>query len=134
VIGILDDRLGEEVKAVVALRPGTELTGPELIAYCKERIAAYKYPRVVEFRDAPPRNTLGKVLKDELAPPQADAAGEAENAAGPPPRRHRRASAAGSRGWRTTTAGRPRRGSAATGRNERPGRVDGPPEGAVGPC
>jgi AMP-binding enzyme C-terminal domain/AMP-binding enzyme len=57
VIGILDDRLGEEVKAVVALRPGTELTGPELIAYCKERIAAYKYPRVVEFRDALPRNT-----------------------------------------------------------------------------
>ncbi len=84
VIGIPDDRLGEEVMAVVALRPGAELTGPELIAYCKERIAAYKYPRVIEFRDALPRNTLGKVLKDELVPQQAGAAGEAENTAGPP--------------------------------------------------
>jgi long-chain acyl-CoA synthetase len=54
--------------AVVVLRPGAVLTAPELIAYCKERIAAYKYPRVIEFRDALPRNTLGKVLKDELVP------------------------------------------------------------------
>ncbi len=68
VIGIPDDRLGEEVKAVVALRPGASLTGPELIEYCRERIAAYKYPRVIEFCDALPRNTLGKILKGELAP------------------------------------------------------------------
>ena len=68
VVGIADDRLGEEVMAVVVLRPGAVLTAPELIAYCKERIAAYKYPRVIEFRDALPRNTLGKVLKDELVP------------------------------------------------------------------
>jgi long-chain acyl-CoA synthetase len=83
VVGIPDDRLGEEVKAVVVLRPGAQLTGPELIAYCRERIAAYKYPRVVEFRDALPRNTLGKVLKDQLVPPQA-VAGQAENTAGSP--------------------------------------------------
>jgi long-chain acyl-CoA synthetase len=68
VVGIPHDRLGEEVKAVVALRPGASLTAPQLIAYCKERIAAYKYPRVIEFRAALPRNTLGKVLKDELVP------------------------------------------------------------------
>jgi len=68
VVGIPDDRLGEEVKAVVALRPGASLTEEELIAYCKERIAAYKYPRVIEFREALPRNTLGKILKGELAP------------------------------------------------------------------
>jgi long-chain acyl-CoA synthetase len=66
VVAIPHDRLGEEVKAVVALRPGASLTGPELVAYCRERIAAYKYPRVIEFRDALPRNTLGKVVKDEL--------------------------------------------------------------------
>ena len=68
VVGVPHERLGEEVKAVVVLRPGASLTAEELIAYCKERIAAYKYPRVVEFTAALPRNTLGKVLKDELVP------------------------------------------------------------------
>ena len=64
VVGIPHERLGEEVKAVVVLRPEATVTAEELIAYCKERIAAYKYPRIIEFRDALPRNTLGKVLKD----------------------------------------------------------------------
>ena len=68
VTGIPDDRLGEEVMAVVTLRPGASLTAPELIAYCKERIAAYKYPRVIEFRDELPKNTMGKIMKDELNP------------------------------------------------------------------
>ncbi len=66
VVGIPHERLGEEVKAVVVLRPEATVTAEELIAYGKERIAAYKYPRIVEFRDALPRNTLGKVLKDQL--------------------------------------------------------------------
>jgi len=66
VVGIPHERLGEEVKAVVVLRPAATVTAEELIAYCKERIAAYKYPRIVEFRAALPRNTLGKVLKDQL--------------------------------------------------------------------
>jgi len=68
VVGIPDDRLGEEVKAVVTLRPGAQVTAPELIAFCKERLAAYKYPRVVEFRAELPKNALGKILKDELVP------------------------------------------------------------------
>jgi long-chain acyl-CoA synthetase len=68
VLGIPDDRLGEEVLAVVVLRPGSELRDSELIAYGKERMAAYKYPRVIEFRDELPKNSLGKVLKDELIP------------------------------------------------------------------
>ncbi len=66
VIGIPDARLGEEVMAFVILRPGTSLTDTELIAYCKERMAAYKYPRVIEFRHELPKNALGKILKDEL--------------------------------------------------------------------
>ena len=68
VIGIPHERLGEEVMAVVVPRPGTQVTAPELIAYCKERLAAYKYPRVIEFRSELPTNTLGKVLKAELLP------------------------------------------------------------------
>jgi long-chain acyl-CoA synthetase len=68
VVGIPDDPLGEEVMAVVTLRPGASLTAPELIAYCKERIAAYKYPRVIEFRDELPKNAMGKIMKDQLIP------------------------------------------------------------------
>jgi len=66
VVGVPDERLGEEVKAVVILRAGGLLGAAELTAYCRERMAAYKYPRIIEFRLELPKNTLGKVLKDEL--------------------------------------------------------------------
>jgi long-chain acyl-CoA synthetase len=66
VVGVPHERLGEEVMAVVVPHPGAAVTAAELIAFCKERIAAYKYPRVIEFRAELPKNTLGKVLKDEL--------------------------------------------------------------------
>ena len=68
VLGIPHDRLGEEVMAVVVARPGVALSAAELLAYCRERIAAYKYPRVIEFRAELPKNSLGKVLKDQLIP------------------------------------------------------------------
>ncbi len=68
VIGVPDPRLGEEVKACVTLRPKATLSAPELIAFCKERLAAYKYPRVIEFRAELPKNALGKILKDRLLP------------------------------------------------------------------
>jgi long-chain acyl-CoA synthetase len=68
VIGIPDERLGEEVMAFVTLRPGAALTALEAIAFCRERVAAYKYPRVVEIRDVLPKNALGKILKDRLVP------------------------------------------------------------------
>jgi long-chain acyl-CoA synthetase len=66
VIGIHDQALGEEVKAVVAFKPGQSATEQEIIAYCKERLAAYKYPRSVEIRDTLPKTATGKILKREL--------------------------------------------------------------------
>ncbi len=67
VVGVPDERLGEEVMAVVIVRAALELAEAELVAWCRERLAAYKCPRVYQFRSALPKNALGKVLKDELA-------------------------------------------------------------------
>ncbi len=66
VIGVPDPALGEEVKAVVALKPGQSATEQELIEYCKGRLAAYKYPRSVEIRESLPKTATGKILKREL--------------------------------------------------------------------
>ena len=66
VIGVADERLGEEVKAVVVRKPGAELTEDELLAWCHEQFASYKYPRVIEFRDTLPMSATGKILKREL--------------------------------------------------------------------
>ena len=66
VVGIPDERLGEEVKAVVVRKPGVAITEDELIEWCREQFASYKYPRVVEFRESLPVGPTGKVLKREL--------------------------------------------------------------------
>jgi long-chain acyl-CoA synthetase len=66
VIGVPDERLGEEVKAFLVLKQGFELTQSDFIAWCKERIAANKYPRHVEFRDALPVGNTGKIFKRAL--------------------------------------------------------------------
>ncbi len=67
VIGVPHARHGEEVKAVVVTHPGARVTTEELIAYCKERLAAYKYPRIVEFSEGLPKGPTGKILKRELS-------------------------------------------------------------------
>lgn len=66
VVGVPDDRLGQEVKAFVSLHPGHHATEGELVQHVRERIAAYKYPRTVEIRDALPLNASGKIVKREL--------------------------------------------------------------------
>jgi long-chain acyl-CoA synthetase len=66
VVGIPDAYRGETVKAFVSLRPGERVDADELIAFCRERMAAYKYPRAVELVDELPRTASGKVLRRVL--------------------------------------------------------------------
>jgi long-chain acyl-CoA synthetase len=66
VVGVPDEYRGETVKAFVSLRPGERVEADELIAFCRERMAAYKYPRHVEFVDELPKTASGKVLRRVL--------------------------------------------------------------------
>ena len=63
VVGVPHDQLGEEVAAVVVLRPGAAADAEELKAWTKQRVAAYKYPRIVTFADELPKGPTGKILK-----------------------------------------------------------------------
>ncbi len=66
VIGVPDPRLGEVGRAFLVPRPGHALAEADVLAFCRERLANYKVPRRVVFRDALPRNPSGKVLKRVL--------------------------------------------------------------------
>jgi long-chain acyl-CoA synthetase len=66
VVGVPDEYRGETVKAFVSLRPGQEATAEELIAFCRQQMAAYKYPRQIEFLDELPKTVSGKLLRREL--------------------------------------------------------------------
>ena len=66
VVGVPDERLGEEVKAFVSTKPGATVTEQEIIEYVKTQVAAYKYPRIVEFRPNLPKGATGKILKKDL--------------------------------------------------------------------
>jgi fatty-acyl-CoA synthase len=69
VISVPDERWGESIKAVVVIHPDAQLTADEVRAWCKERLAGYKCPRLVDFLTAEelPRSITGKILRDELA-------------------------------------------------------------------
>ncbi|HEY1286583.1 MAG TPA: long-chain fatty acid--CoA ligase [Solirubrobacterales bacterium] len=69
VVGIPHDEWGEEIGAAVVLCEGEEMTPDEVSAHVKERIAAYKYPRVVWFLDDLPKGPTGKILKREIEKP-----------------------------------------------------------------
>jgi long-chain acyl-CoA synthetase len=71
VVGVPDAYRGESVKAFVSVKPGAEVDADTLIAYCKERMAAYKYPRQIEFIDELPKTASGKVLRRELRQKEA---------------------------------------------------------------
>ncbi|MFF8374258.1 long-chain fatty acid--CoA ligase [Streptomyces lydicus] len=67
VIGVPHDSHGEEIKAFVILQPGSSLTTDEFVTWAKGEMAAYKYPRIVEFVRSLPMTATGKILKRELA-------------------------------------------------------------------
>ncbi|GGM56130.1 AMP-dependent synthetase [Longimycelium tulufanense] len=69
VIGVPHDRWGETVKALVVPVNGVEVSEQEIIAHCKARLAGYKAPTSVEFRDSIPRTATGKVQKFKLREP-----------------------------------------------------------------
>ncbi len=71
VAGIPDSRQVEAVKAWVVLKKGETATGDELRAFCRERLSHYKVPRQIEFRDALPKTTIGKVLRRALRDEEA---------------------------------------------------------------
>ncbi|MBL8488015.1 MAG: AMP-binding protein [Rhodocyclaceae bacterium] len=66
VVGVGDEYRGETVKAVVSLREGCKADRDELVTWCRERLAAYKVPRIVEFVEELPKNATGKVLRRVL--------------------------------------------------------------------
>ncbi|MCI0343238.1 MAG: long-chain fatty acid--CoA ligase [Planctomycetales bacterium] len=66
VVGVPHEALGEEVAAFVSLRRGARATAEEIVAFAKERVAAYKYPRSVEILESLPKGPTGKILKRAL--------------------------------------------------------------------
>ncbi|MFC5218942.1 AMP-binding enzyme [Streptomyces coerulescens] len=66
VIGVPHESHDEEIKAFIIRREGAEITEDELVEWCKDQLAAYKYPRIVEFIDQLPMTATGKILKREL--------------------------------------------------------------------
>ncbi len=71
VVGVPHDRLGEEIKAYVELHAGSTASEDEIMRFAKDRMAAYKYPRIVELRQDLPKGATGKILKQALKEPPA---------------------------------------------------------------
>jgi long-chain acyl-CoA synthetase len=66
VAGIVDAYRGETVKAYVVLKSGQTATADDIIAFCRERLAAFKVPKIIEFRDSLPKTMIGKILRRQL--------------------------------------------------------------------
>ena len=70
-VGIADEYRGETVKAFVVVKEGETLTEEEIIGFCREKLAAYKAPKMVEFRDELPKSAVGKILRKVLRDEEA---------------------------------------------------------------
>jgi long-chain acyl-CoA synthetase len=67
VVGVPDPRVGERIKAMVVLKEDARgVDGPELLKWCRERLAPYKIPQYIEFRDMLPKSKVGKLLRREI--------------------------------------------------------------------
>ncbi|HOJ15170.1 MAG TPA: AMP-binding protein, partial [Deltaproteobacteria bacterium] len=75
-IGVPDEYRGETVKAFIVLKPGERATEREIIDFCKERLTAYKVPKMVEFRDTLPKSAVGKILRKILREEEAQRRGK----------------------------------------------------------
>ena len=69
VVGVVDKEFGESVKAYVVVSAKGSLTEDDVISYCKQSLASFKKPKYVDFLDALPKNSMGKILKEELRKP-----------------------------------------------------------------
>ena len=85
VIGMPDQYRGETVKAFIVLKAGATAVPDEIIAWCRERLAPYKVPRQVEFRDSLPKSGVGKYLRRELRLQSVQANEAAASTAKPKP-------------------------------------------------
>ena len=65
-VGIPDEYRGETVKAFVVMNPGETATEKEIIDFCRDKLAAYKVPKIVEFRESLPKSAVGKILRKIL--------------------------------------------------------------------
>jgi long-chain acyl-CoA synthetase len=67
VVGVPDPKVGERIKGIVVLKEDVRgVSGSELLKFCKDRLAAYKIPQYVEFRDMLPKSKVGKLLRREV--------------------------------------------------------------------
>ena len=66
VIGVPDEKHGEEIKAVIQLKEGEIISKSQIGSYCRKHLANYKLPKIIEFIDTLPTSATGKILKREL--------------------------------------------------------------------